>query len=134
MTLKYLAFVISGSLMALLVASFFLQISIEPDLVAFIMFFGALVGEFAHARLFPNDGWRLTAAEVIALAKQVAAENGWMWLGPGVVRKEYLLTRLIFAAGGSVWRVKSHYGFGCNVEVLIRDRDARVLFKGFDPR
>jgi hypothetical protein len=86
-----------------------------------------------YALLFPVR-WRLTEDEVIALAKRVAAESGWTWLGPGVAWRAGKLTRLLYAGGDTVWCVKSHAGLGCNVEVLIRDKDSRVLLKGFDPR
>ena len=36
--------------------------------------------------------------------------------------------------GGGVWDVTSHEGYGCKVWVVFRDANARVLFKGFDPR
>lgn len=84
--------------------------------------------------LGPVVGNSLTSEQAIAIAKDVARENAWPWIGEGHVRRAGYLSRLVHAGGEHVWSVVSHRDRGCNVYVIIRDRDGRVLAKGFAPR
>jgi hypothetical protein len=73
----------------------------------------------------------MTKDEVIAIAKRVAAEEGWLWKEPILVQKTH---RYIFF-GPVTWHVTSNAECrGCNVRVHVDDRSAEVTYKGFAPR
>ena len=75
----------------------------------------------------------MTEDEAIAVAKQVAEENGWTWVGSGLATRGGWRTRLAYAWGRQVWEVRSHGGKGCVVLVVVQDATARVVRKDFTP-
>jgi hypothetical protein len=76
----------------------------------------------------------MTSEEAIQIAKQLAKERHWTWLGPGIARKGGWLLRLCYAWGKPVWEVSSHDGRGCQVCVVIKDATSRILHSRFEPR
>ena len=64
----------------------------------------------------------MTETEAIKVARQIATENGWTWIGVGIGLKR-----------GDVWQVRSHDGIGCLVRVEIEDGSRRVLCQAFMP-
>jgi hypothetical protein len=76
----------------------------------------------------------MTAEEAIRIARRVAGERRWTWLGPGIARKGGWLLRIVYARGRPVWEVHSHDGRGCLVRVVIEDATSRTLRAHFMPR
>ncbi len=71
----------------------------------------------------------MTDTEALDLAKQIAADNGWVWLEPISVRYKKRWLR------GSVWIINSNTNErGCNVHIEIDASSGRVINASFWPR
>jgi hypothetical protein len=62
----------------------------------------------------------MTSDEAIDIAKRVAQENGWTWVGPGLAKKH-----------GGEWEVRSHEGIGCLVVVRVDDLTGEIVSQDF---
>ncbi len=72
----------------------------------------------------------MTHEQVIAIARGIALEEGWLWLEP--VRAIRFRQWLI---GPARWEVRSNAGHrGCSVKVVVDDTTGTVRKKGFLPR
>lgn len=76
----------------------------------------------------------MTSEKAVKIAKRIAKENHWTWMGTGIARKGRWLLRIIYAWGKPVWEVHSHDGKGCQVLAIIEDSTSRILHAGFLPR
>jgi len=72
----------------------------------------------------------MTETDAIGIAEQVAAANGWTWLEP-----VHASLKRSFFTRAKHWEVVSNSGsIGCNVRILIDDRDGAIVKAVFCPR
>jgi hypothetical protein len=70
----------------------------------------------------------MTAAEALALAKNIARQEGWPWLEPVEIR----CRRKYVWWGARRWLIKTNRdSLGCNAWFQIDDRPAAIMAKGF---
>ena len=71
----------------------------------------------------------MTRDEAVSIASRLAAEKGWRWEPPIVASRR---GGLLFSKR---WEVVSNSDKrGCNVRVVINDRDGSVVSSAFCPR
>ena len=73
----------------------------------------------------------MNESDVVKLAKDAAAREGWPWQEPVVVQRHR--TWLLF--GRVQWHVMTNANYrGMNVNIHIDDRTGSVIAKGYAPR
>jgi hypothetical protein len=73
----------------------------------------------------------MTEHEAIAIAREVAASEGWPWCEPIITSK----SRRFVIAGTVYWHVLSNANYRhTNIYLCIDDQTGRVISKRFAPR